>query len=211
MKYIYALSLFSLIFSTPGTSLAQTADSANLIVEPVAAEAVVTSFNPTVEPVLINEPILISANPTTVSKPVAGIANPALDVSYCGKKSIYKPGTYDTQSKPVIEPVCTVYDVRYTSYAPVDFGVTDRVNVYHFEVHGDGKIVFTDRMKNIDLENQVIKGETDIQYYVVTGGEKYEHISPISEDSVRSMFGDAYTDKVINFDDSIIYTYKIIK
>lgn len=223
MKKTYVAGLVLSLLVSPGITLAQTVDSTQLVVEPTvvetstigadsAPEPMLTS-EPVAEPTLISEPVIvISENPIVVTlKPVVAVENPALDVSYCGKRFIYSSGTYDTENKPVKAPVCTVYDVRYASYATVDFGKSDDLPVHHFEVHNDGKLVFTDKMKMNELTNRIIRGETDSKYYLVSGNEQHQEITSYPEESVKLLFADDTKEGVVYFDDSIVYSYQLTK
>lgn len=206
MKKIYLLGLVLSMLVSPGLTSAQVVYSTQPVVEPVAVETTLTIVES------VPEPILISVTPVVVIlKPAVGVANPALDVSYCGEKFIYASGTYDTDNKPVKAPICTTYDVRYASYATVDFGKSDDLPVHHFEVHEDGKIVFTEKMNIAEVERKIIQGETDQLYYMVSRNEIEQGITLLPENIVKSYLGDNYKDKVIYFDDAIIYSYQLTK
>lgn len=220
MKHFYAIVLISSILLNPGLVLAQQVDTTQVVVdqlvevtvEPITVTIIEEIVEPVAEPILISEPeIVITENPIVVTlKPSVGVENPALDVTYCGNKFIYESGTYDAENKPVKAPICTTYDVRYASYATVDFGKSDDLPVHHFEVHNDGKIVFTEKMNIEEVERKIIQGETDKVYYMVSRNEIEQGITLLPEYIVKSYLGENYKDKVIYFDDSIVYSYKIV-
>jgi hypothetical protein len=213
-KFFLKTAIVSVIFS-PMMALAQVA-------EPVLTAEQISSGVPTVtiEPSLMGEVILTvpvegselpNATITIIAEPMVVTANPALDVVNCGDNFIYAAGTYNQFNMPVKAPICTAYNVKYASFSTVDFGATASLPVHHFDVNNDGKVIFNEAMKISELVNKVVRGETDNQYYTVQGGDDFGYLMPVNESSVESMLGDNYQDKVVYFDDAIIYSYKIVK
>lgn len=209
MKHFYAISLIGSLLLNPGLVLAQQVDTTQVVVDQPVEVTVepnaVTIIEVTTEPVLTSEPVEV------ITKPIVGIANPALDVTYCGGKFIYTAGTYDEHSKPVKWPVCTLFDANGITSTTVDFGKTASLPLHNFEVHNDGKIVFTEKMNIEEVERKVIQGETDQLYYMVSRNYIEQGITLLPESIVKTYLGENYKDKIIYFDDSIVYSYKIVK
>lgn len=159
---------------------------------------------------VISEPI-VSPLITIIAEKAVEISNPALDVAYCGGKFVYTAGTYDQNDKPVKNPVCTAYDVKGISEIAVDFNKASTLPKHHFNVNSDGKISFSEPVAFSELMNKFIAGETDSQLYAVDGGEGFTYLRPTNEVTAQSVIGQNFQDKVIYFDDSIVYSYKIVK
>lgn len=202
MKKSILVSVIASVVFSPIMTLAQVADtstieentSSNLVVEPVSVDSTNGELTATV---------------TVIAEPVIVTANPALDVAYCKDMFVYDAGTYDQYNNPVKAPVCTGYDVKYQTATTVDFGATPALPLHKFEVNADGKIVFVEAIAISEMVDKIIKGETDSQYYQVQGGEGFGYLIPITESTAQTLTGDL--NKVINFDDSLVYTYKIVR
>ncbi|MFC1598396.1 YHYH domain-containing protein [Patescibacteria group bacterium] len=147
------------------------------------------------------------------------IENPALDVSYCQGDTVFAGGRYDFQDNVRIKPVCTNQEsiiradielntLPYYKEIKQDNASTI-TKIYHQEVNLHGKKVYTDRPHISELQGKIIQGETDPRLYYVYSGDYTLKLRQVTPAKAQTLLGDNYEEKILYFDDSIIYSYKI--
>jgi hypothetical protein len=172
--------------------------------------------------VLFYQPTVVPIN-ATLQEPSAKesglIKNSLLDNDYCAGETVYSHGLYDSQNRVRIKPVCVGDDlgvmakedigtVSYYSDIP-NADIVTTTKIYHINITNDGRKIFTDRPELSELKGSLIRGNTDQVLYYVYPFSSELTIRPISDHQATLLMGENYSEKVIYFDDSIIYTYMI--
>lgn len=147
------------------------------------------------------------------------IENSNLDNDYCSGETIFSHGLYDSQNRVRVKPVCVGDEMGVTAkenigadnyYADIpNVEIATTTKVYHINMSADGKKIFTDRPELSELKGNLIRGNTDQTLYYVYPFSSELVIRPISDNQATLLMGIDYREKIIYFDDSIIYTYKI--
>lgn len=146
------------------------------------------------------------------------IANTALDVSYCNGSQVFATGLYDAKDNVRVAPVCVDLEdnlfaggviTSFDTYGDiVDIG-TVVTKVYHYENDNSGSRVFTDRPEISEFIGKVIQGETDNSMYTVIANDSELKLHAVTAGYAKLLLGTEYQDKIIKFDDSIVYSYPI--
>lgn len=172
--------------------------------------------------VLFFQPEVAPINATTqetIVKESVLIENSNLDKDYCAGETVFSHGLYDSQNRVRVKPVCVgdelgvkakediASDGYYADIPNAEIATTTKI--YHINMAVDGKKIFTDRPELAELKGNLIRGNTDQTLYYVYPFSSELTIRPISDHQASLLMGNNYREKIIYFDDSIIYTYKI--
>lgn len=147
------------------------------------------------------------------------IENSNLDNDYCAGEAVFSRGLYDSQNRVRIKPVCVGDELgvmakealgtnNYFADIP-NIEIATITKIYHINLGSEGKKIFTDRPELSELKGSLIRGNTDNTLYYVYPFSPELTIRPISDNQATLLLGTNYKEKIIYFDDSIIYTYKI--
>lgn len=142
--------------------------------------------------------------------------NATLDQTYCQDKIVMAGGKYDSTGSARIKPVCAAAEVTVlkdkTLTASDYYKVIDpsSTKAYHYRFKGNIRIL-TDKPTSKELIGKVVQGETDSVMYTVVAGDSELPLRPIDLASVINLLGEDFAGKIIKFDDSIVYSYKISK
>jgi hypothetical protein len=146
------------------------------------------------------------------------VANSDLDNEYCGGLGIFAKGYYTKDNLVRIKPTCAdkettvMFNTKVITniyYKEIPNSSDTITKLYHYITVGFNKDIITDRPALSELEGKIIQGATDqAMYYVKLNGGDYE-LRKISDITAQELVGTDYKNKIIYFDDSIIYTYKI--
>ena len=146
--------------------------------------------------------------------------NPEIDARFCQGKEVFAKGWYDSLNRSRIKPVCTsdesivkadktiTLDNYYKPLPNLDSSALTKV--YHFN-NFDNKVVFSDRPDISELVGKIIKGITDTTLYYINKYDEPLTLRPVTAEKASFYAGADYQSKIINFDDAIIFTYKIGK
>jgi hypothetical protein len=140
------------------------------------------------------------------------------DTLICREASLFAKGKYTQENLIRIKPVCAnlqenvIADIKINSqdYYKELPTISDQeiTKVYHYEI-SKLKNVFTDRPEIAELYGKVVQGETDPAMYFIDKVNGEYMLRQIFDDKVKLRVGQDYKEKIVYFDDSIIYTYKI--
>ncbi|MCX6739807.1 MAG: hypothetical protein NTZ49_01095 [Candidatus Parcubacteria bacterium] len=169
-------------------------------------------YQPNVAP--INETVQ-----ETIVKESGLIENINMDNDFCSGETIFSQGLYDSQNRVRVKPVCVGDELGVKAkedlgtnnyYADIPSNeIATITKVYHINIGAEGKKIFTDRPELSELKGSLIRGNTDNTLYYVYPFSSELTIRPISDNQATLLLGNNYNEKIIYFDDSIIYTYKI--
>lgn len=172
--------------------------------------------------VLFYQPNVAPVNATiqeTIVKESGLNENSNLDNDYCAGETVFSHGLYDSQNRVRVKPVCVGDELGVTAkedigtnsyYAAIpNAEIATATKIYHINMAADARKIFTDRPELSELKGSLIRGNTDQTLYYVYPFSSDLTIRPISDNQATLLLGNNYSEKIIYFDDSIIYTYKI--
>jgi hypothetical protein len=172
--------------------------------------------------VLFYQPKVEPVNATvqeTIAKESGLNENSNLDNDYCVGETVFAHGLYDSQNRVRVKPVCVGDELGVKAkvdigaenyYASIpDAEIATITKIYHLNMTADGNKIFTDRPELAELKGNLIRGKTDQTLYYVYPFSSELTIRPISDNQATLLMGNNYSEKVIYFDDSIVYTYKM--
>ncbi|MCX6744283.1 MAG: hypothetical protein NTX82_02030 [Candidatus Parcubacteria bacterium] len=144
--------------------------------------------------------------------------NPEIDARFCENSEVFAKGLYDSLNRARVKPVCLNNEsaiknntniIKSSYYLEIPDVTTEINKVYHVTAYADGKKVYSDMPEISELKGKILKGATDTILYYVNRYDDPLTLRPITAEKARMIAGDNYVDQILNFDDSIIYSYKI--
>ncbi|MFA5188174.1 MAG: hypothetical protein WC460_02335 [Patescibacteria group bacterium] len=146
--------------------------------------------------------------------------NSEIDARFCAGSEVFGKGWYDSLNRARIKPICannesivkTKTEIKATDYyGALSISDVEAVSrVYHYQEFNN-KIIFTDRPDISELVGKVVQGATDQALYYVNRYDAPLTLRPITADKAAFYAGADYQSKILYFDDSIVYSYKIGK
>jgi len=178
--------------------------------------------------VIFYKPYIQSIEMTNVQESILGnevqlnglTQNPEIDARFCNGAAVFGKGWYDSLNRARIKPVCNNEESIVKAdkqisendyYAALDLSTSEITKVYHYMGRANGKKVISDMPDISELQGKIIQGATDnILYYI----NKYDipmTLRPVTAEKAQFYVGADYQSKILYFDDSIVYSYKIGK
>ena len=146
--------------------------------------------------------------------------NPEIDARFCQGAEVFAKGWYDSLNRARIKPVCINEEsvVRADKqiskdgyYSVLDLSANEITKAYHYLNMTSGKKVFTDMPDISDLQGKIIQGATDNVLYYINKYDQPLTLRPVTAEKAQFYAGADYQSKILYFDDSIVYSYKIGK